>query len=89
MFKRKMKICEFDSCRIEWWVKEDKSSGPRKYCKPHSKIVNDINLKKAQLAYRKRLAPGVIAKRNIAWKNNYPNYQREYYLKRKQLLNNG
>jgi hypothetical protein len=88
MFKRKMKICEFDSCKVEWWMKEDKANGPRKYCKPHSKIINDINLKKAQLAYRKRFST-VIAKRNAEWLVKNPNYQREYYLKRKQLLNNG
>ena len=89
MFKRIMKTCEFDSCEVEWWKKESKASGPRKYCVPHSKIINDINLKKAQLAYRKRLAPGVLAKRRSDWWIKNPNYQREYYLKRKQLLNNG
>ena len=89
MFKRKMKICEFDSCEVEWWIKESTSSGPRKYCVPHSTIIAEINLKKAQAAYRKRLSPGVIAKRNAEWRDKNPNYQREYYLKRKQLLNNG
>ena len=82
-----MAMCRYGSCRIEWWMKEDKSSGPRKYCKTHSKIVNAINLKNAQSAYLKRLAPGVIAKRKKTWYENNPDYNRQYYLKRKKELN--
>ena len=75
----KTEMCAFGSCRIEWIKREDKSSGPRKYCKPHSKIVNDINLKKAQLAYRKRLAPGVIARRNKIYNANQKAYRLELF----------
>ena len=83
MFKPIMTMCAFGSCRVEWRKKEDKSSGPRKYCVPHSTIIAEINLKKAQATYRKRLSPGVIAERNAEYFKNNPNYQREYYLKRK------
>lgn len=76
-------MCGYGSCRVEWWVHEDQGSGFKKYCVPHSKIINDINLKKAQATYRKRLSPGVIAERNAEYFKNNPNYQREYYLKRK------
>jgi hypothetical protein len=82
MFKPIMTMCAFGSCRVEWRKKEDKSSGPRKYCVPHSTIIAEINLKKAQAAYRKRSATA-IAKRNAEWLVKNPNYQREYYLKRK------
>jgi hypothetical protein len=45
--------------KVEWRKKEDKSSGPRKYCVPHSTIIAEINLKKAQAAYRKRSATAI------------------------------
>ena len=79
-------MCGYGSCRVEWIKREDKSSGPRKYCKPHSKIVNDINLKKTQKKYRNGI-PNIISKRNKAWIKKNPNYNREYYLKHKQQLN--
>ena len=81
-------MCGYGSCRVEWIKREDKSSGPRKYCKPHSKIVNDINLKKTQKKYRSRITPDIISQRNKAWIKNNPNYNREYYLKHKKQLNN-
>jgi hypothetical protein len=81
MFKPIMTMCAFGSCRVEWRKKEDKSSGPRKYCVPHSTIIAEINLKKAQATYRKKLQyqkewrEQNKAKRRI--------YQRRQYLKNK------
>lgn len=79
----KYTMCGYGSCRVEWIKRDSRSSGPLKYCKPHSIIVHAANLKKAQAKYRAGLAPGVIACRNKQYCADYPDYFKEYYIKNK------
>jgi len=82
-FAQKITTCSYFNCKEQWPKKGSKSDGPRKYCKPHGKIMFKVSLKKAQNAYRKRLPKEVISKRNSIWRENNPEYNKNYYAKKR------
>ena len=71
-------MCAFGSCRVEWKKREDKTSGPRKYCKLHSDLMFKVSLKKAQLAYRKRI-PDKIKARGVLYRDTQKAYRFELF----------
>lgn len=82
-FAQKVTTCSYSKCKEQWPTKGSKSDGPRKYCIPHGKMMFKVSLKKAQDAYRKRLPKEVISKRNATWRENNPDYNKNYYAKRR------
>ena len=79
----KITTCSYSKCNEQWPTRGSKADGPRKYCIPHGKIMFKVTLKKAQKAYRKRLPKEVISKRNAIWRKNNPEYNKNYYAKRR------
>ena len=73
----KTRMCISGTCRNEFYVREY-GGGKKLYCDEHKHMA----LKVAQIKYRKSI-PDTIKARNKAFLAKNPNYNREYYLRKK------
>lgn len=78
--RRKIKMCAYGSCRVEFYAYGEKGCGKTLYCLPCRKIVRLAS----SARWRKRNRT-IINKKNNEWwvKAGGAKKQHEYYLKRK------